>query len=417
VFVIIILPVNYVIYLKVQSTLSDADTKELRAEAEKIAGRVTLDPPVIPLPPLGYSLKLQQQRELYFEEVFTSPGFPSVPEAGFLLDSYEDDTMKMVSIRNAVTASTLIVSLARGNSRLKEQRANLRVYLFAANAAAIALAGVLVFMSAGLMLRPIEKIIQAAEGINASNSIERVPIPQTRDESRQLAETLNSMLSRMEASIKNQINFFASATHELKTPLAVMQAELSLALARITDSETRTLLESQLAEVQRLDRIIHDFLLISQLKSETLAIRPKPESFEEVVFAAIKKIKYRSQERGSSLMVTVEETTAASLVSMDFDKMETVIANLMENAVLYSPAGSKIEVVINAHGVRITNPVASPTEDIDSLTSEFKRSNELSSGLGMGLWLSDKIVKLHDAVLTLSETNKLFTAEIRFKRS
>ncbi len=67
------------------------------------------------------------------------------------------------------------------------------------------------------------------------------------------------MFTRMELSIKNQVNFFASAAHELKTPLAVMNTELSVALKKV-DLPTQKILQSQLHEVQRLDRLIQDFL-------------------------------------------------------------------------------------------------------------------------------------------------------------
>lgn len=417
VFLVIILPVNQVIYFKVKSTLEEADTKELQAEAGKLASRVRLDPPVIPLPVLGYTLKLQLQRDLYFEDIFTSPDFPTVPNESFLLDTFDYDTFKIVNLRNqSVQAPSLIVSLSRSNSRLLNQVYDLKGYLFVANAASILLAVGLVFLATGIMLRPMEKIMSVADRINASNSIERVPVPKTRDESQKLAETLNDMLSRIEASIKNQINFFASATHELKTPLAVMQAELSLALLRVTDSETRKILESQLNEVQRLDQIIHDFLLISQLKSDTLTLRRKEERLEEVIFAAMKKVKYLSQEHASTIKVLLDDKIESSRVLIDFDKMETVFSNLMENAILYSPRGAVIEVFIKGQEVLISNPVNSPTRDIHLLTAEFKRSEEFSNGLGMGLWLSDKIIQLHGANLLLSEANNMFIAKMIFQR-
>jgi two-component system heavy metal sensor histidine kinase CusS len=414
-FLVIILPVSYLIYKQVGKTLSEADDKELKAEAEKLASQVKLDPPVIPIPPLGYSMRIQHRSDFLFEEVFTSPGFPELPPEIFFLDAIDLDSVRIFTLQNLPAAPPgLVLSLSRSNARLTTQLNELKLFLFAANAASILLAGILVFLAAGIMLRPIRRIADVAERINASNSIERVPVPRSNDESRQLAEALNAMLARIEDSIKNQVRFFASATHELKTPLAVMQAELSLAKTNVKDAEVRKLLESQLVEVQRLDRIIHDFLLISQLKSETLSIRKRDECLDEVLFAAIRKVKYLAQEREANLKIVVDENHTPHKVSIDFDKIETVFSNLIENAILYSPPKSLIDIVIKDHHVVISNPLDGAVLNTENLKSEFNRSAELSSGLGMGLWLSDQIIKLHEGKLQLVAKNKVFEATVIF---
>ncbi len=405
----------YVIFSKVKSTLEEADTKELKSEAERLMSQVKLDPLIIPLPSVGYSIKLQYNRDSRTEEIFASPDFPTLIEESFLLDVYEFDTLKVVNVSGAANESgNLIFSLARSNTRLINQISDIRVYLFVASIASVIVAGILVFMATGLMLRPIQKIIDVAERINASNSIERVPIPNTKDESYKLAETLNAMLSRIESTIKSQINFFASATHELKTPLAVMQTELSVSLASTKDNEVRKILESQLIEVQRLERTIHDFLLMSQLKSESLSIRKKEEQLDEVVYAAIRKLKYLSEDRHTQIQVLLERHANVHTL-LDFDKIQTVFANLIENAIKYSPENSVVKVVVNEQSVSIYNNVIDPVTDIASLTSEFKKSDEFSSGLGMGLWLCDQIVKLHGAELILKcDSSLLFNAKVKF---
>jgi len=398
VFLSIILPVNYIIYGKVRSTLAEADTRELKAEAEKIAERIRLDPLEIPLPPVGYSMQLQQLSGPVPITLFVSPQFPATELTNSLPDVIELDETKIVTVHPSLNP-LLMISLARSNQRLLSQIQDLRIYLFAANAGAIVLAGLLVFASAGLMLRPIKKITDVASGITASKSIGRVPVPESHDESRQLAETINQMLERIELAIRNQVNFFASATHELKTPLAVMQTELSLAISQSPDVGTRKILESQLIEVQRLSRVIHDFLLISQLKSNSLTLRAQPQQPEEVVYAAIRKVKYRSLERGSLIRVILPDEPISPL-HLDFDKMETVVANLLENAIRYSPQGTTIEVKLYPGRIEVINPTEGLANIPVELDKEFK-SSTLSSGLGMGLWLCHNICRLHQASLSM----------------
>jgi signal transduction histidine kinase len=356
-------------------------------------------------------MQLQQATGQVPVNLFVSPEFPAVDPIAQLPEVVELEDVKIVTVRPSDNPM-ILVSLSRSNQRLLSQLQNLRIYLFAANAGAIVLAGILVFASAGLMLRPIKKITDVAAVITAANRIGRVPVPNSQDESRLLAETINQMLERIELAIRNQVNFFASATHELKTPLAVMQTELSLAISQSPDAATRKILESQLTEVQRLSRVIHDFLLISQLKSNSLTLRARSEQPEEIVFAAIRKVKYRSLERGSFIRVTLPEEPIPAL-HLDFDKMETVVANLLENAIRYSPAGVTVEVRINPGQIEVINPTEGLAVIPVELDREFK-SSTLSSGLGMGLWLCYHICRLHQATLSMSAVPGQVTTTIRF---
>ena len=198
-----------------------------------------------------------------------------------------------------------------------------------------------------------------------------------------------------------------------------MQTELTLMRDNNKDEQINKLLQSQLMEVQRLDRVIQDFLLISQLKSDTLTLRTKDERIDEVVYAAIKKVKYLSQDRSTQILVTIDDSIEDRLIPFDFDKMETVFTNLIENSIRYSPENSIIRILIksdgNAFSVACINPIKTKIENIDSLTSEFKKSYELSSGLGMGLWICNQIVKLHKGKLTLTQQGDSFNASVLFR--
>lgn len=417
VFVIIILPVNSLIYSNVRQILIQADTKELVNEGDKLFGQIRLDPQLVPLPPLGYSIFLQAGNEFQTDSLFASPDFPTdVP--GLLVQSpMEIDTFKVITLTRGLEYGNakLFFSIARSNQRLAVQLGELRMYLIAANLISILIAGLLVYLVSGYTLQPIKQIIKVTQRINASKSIERVPVPTTNDENRQLAQTINGMLERIENSIKNQTNFFASAAHELKTPLTVMQTELSVMLNGITDEQTIRVLQNQLEEVQRLDRVIQDFLLISQLKSETLALRMKEDRLDEALYSAIKRCKYLAKDKQIQLKVVMPNETHSCLCSFDFDKMETVFTNLIENAIKYSVDQSMVSIQLmkkeKIHAV-ISNPIQGIVDDIESLKSEFKKSNELSAGLGMGLWICDQLMNLQNGNLVLRQQDNRFEAEV-----
>jgi len=421
VFVTILVPANWLIFKKVKLTLEEADTRELSAEAEKLVDNLQLDPLSIPLPPNRYLLKVQAIKNQQIDELFSSPGFPVVAPHNYLEDWFVWDSLKIVNLKKGdeYSSSELVVSLARSVTQLRNQKGDVLSYLIVANCLSILSAAVLVFIAAGQLINPIKRIISTASKITASKTIDRVSVPSTMDESKQLAETLNEMFLRMELSIKNQVNFFASAAHELKTPLAVMNTELSVALKKV-DLPTQKILQSQLQEVQRLDRLIQDFLLISQLKSETLTLRKEPERLEEVLYASLKKTKYLAEERNIQIQIKVEDNIPTLFSHIDFDKIQTVISNLLQNAFKYSLIESIVKVSIsyqeNRSTLVITNPASTPIENLHLLKNEFHQSNEPVGGLGMGLWIADQIITLHGGQLELSYLQNEFSAIVILKR-
>lgn len=417
VFLIIILPVHWLVYKQVEHTLTQANLREINFEAEKLVSQVRIDPLTIPLPSEGYVLKLQFQHDLQFEEIFTSPDFPALTDIDYFQATVLIDTFEIINIRKAGNQSnaSLIVSVGRSTNTLQQQLTSLKVYLFLAISVAIGFAGILVFLASGWILNPIKKIAQSAYNIKTSKDIESIPIPTTRDESQQLAESINAMLQRIQQSIREQTNFFASAAHELRTPLAVMKAELTMA----NNEASATRINSLLHEVERLERVIHDFLLISELKAEALSIRKSKEALDELIYSSLKKIKYTSEEYGTLVQLMIDDQVENFEAMVDADKLETVIANLIENAIKYSPRHSTVILRLTKEAndflIEVINPISNPIADPTIFLQEFKKSNELSSGLGMGLWICDQIVKLHGFTLLLTSSGLEFKATLSIK--
>lgn len=417
VFLIVILPVHWLVYKKVESALSETNKRELTAEAEKLLSQVRLDPMTIPIPAEGFVMKVQFQRAIQFEAIFSSPDFPEMDVLDYLQEITYADTFEVVNVSKPLEQQevNLILSLGRSGTVFQQQLSSLQFYLFAAIAMAIASAGVLVFFVSGLILKPVKRIAYASSLVNSSKDISLIPLPDTNDESKLLAESINSMLERIRQSANAQTNFFASAAHELRTPLAVMKAELTMANNETAPNRINSLLH----EVERLERVIHDFLLISELKADTLSIRKSRESLDELIYTSLKKVKYTGEEYGTSVQLMIDESVENFEVMVDADKMETVIVNLIENAIKYAPRHSTVTLHLtktdNHFLLKVSNPITDVIDEPALFLQEFKKSSDLSSGLGMGLWICDQIVKLQGFNLNLESEQNEFTAILHIK--
>jgi K+-sensing histidine kinase KdpD len=156
------------------------------------------------------------------------------------------------------------------------------------------------------------------------------------------------------------------------------------------------------------------------LKSDSLIIRKKYTSVEEIMYRALQKVTYLNHHQKPRIHVTLSEHTSDYSCAADADKLETVFINLLENATRYSHP-SEISIILNGSddslSIAITNPLKEPVADAGSLSQEFKKSRELSVGLGMGLWICEQILKLHGGNLTLSSQDLTFTAMVLLPRN
>ncbi|HZL73649.1 MAG TPA: histidine kinase dimerization/phospho-acceptor domain-containing protein, partial [Planctomycetota bacterium] len=148
-------------------------------------------------------------------------------------------------------------------------------------------------------LSPVDTLRKQAESIQRSNLSQRIPIPRTRGEIRDLAITLNDMLGRLERAF-DQVNAFTSnASHELKTPLANLRTEIELALEREPDVEAyQRLLASGAEEVSRMTHIVDNLLLLAQLDSKQAILRRDPVDLGEVARQAAADLEILGETRG-----------------------------------------------------------------------------------------------------------------------
>ncbi|HEX9372282.1 MAG TPA: HAMP domain-containing sensor histidine kinase [Roseiflexaceae bacterium] len=220
--------------------------------------------------------------------------------------------------------------------------AQARELLFLCGALALALAVGGATLLTGRSLAPISRLTQAAASIAATGHYnERVPLPRRRDEIGQLAATINDLIARVEQVIEQQRQFLADTSHELRSPLTVILANLNL-LRRDLDRRERELSVAEAtAEAQRMRRLVNDLLLLAQ-SDTTQVIAHAPVRLDRLVEETVAMAARQTREHPMQARVQ-----APVIVNGDRERLTQLLRNLLENAIHHTPAGTPIEVCLS----------------------------------------------------------------------
>jgi signal transduction histidine kinase len=271
-------------------------------------------------------------------------------------------------------------------------------------AVVIALATILGWTVAARALRPVHAITAAARAASARNLSARVALRGPRDELRELAETFDEMLGRLESAFEGQQRFIANASHELRTPLAVVRATADVVLDN--PDSTRGDLHDMAADIRAaVDHGEHliGALLILARNEHGLTVH------EEVDLATVAEDVLDAAGVGDR---RVHATLEPAVISGDPVLAERLIANLVENAARYNVAGGDIWVSTRAEAgstqliVANTGPVITPA-DAERILQPFQRLSDRTShdGYGLGLAIVASIAAIHGGTATATPRN------------
>lgn len=243
------------------------------------------------------------------------------------------------------------------------------------------------WLVAGRMLRPVHRITATARRLSLSTLHERIALAGPKDELKDLADTFDAMLDRLERSVEGQRRFIANASHELRTPLAVQRAAIEIGLPEDVGEIRGTLLLHN----RRAERLIDALLVLAQ--AEHGLDGRGPVALEEVVRLAVAE----AAQEG----VTMSVRARPYLVDGDPVLLHRLVTNLLDNAVRYNHPGGTVEVSL-AGGVltvRNTGPHV-PGERLGDLFEPFRRLHTTrGQGAGLGLSIVASIAKAHGAAV------------------
>ena len=282
-------------------------------------------------------------------------------------------------------------------------------------AVTIVSAAIAYFVS-GQALKPLRKLSQQAEKID-QDSISDIRLSEdTVKEFRQLSISVNLMLDRLSESFATQRQFSGNAAHELRTPLAIMQTKLELFAAehKNLEGDTAELVRSQAEQLDRLSRLVHTLLEISNLSSAPRSDRIELAPLVEEIITDLTPLASQND-------ITMEQDCDNVVITGSDALIYRLVFNLIENAVKYNRRGGSVSVSVHKENsdvvVRVSDTGCGiPEEYRESIFQPFFRVDKSRSrqmgGVGLGLALVHEIAVLHGGSVRAEPGNKVGTVFI-----
>lgn len=302
----------------------------------------------------------------------------------------------------AVNGQGVVASAVRGQ-RISDLH-QLVVWSGIALAIMAMLAAGLGWIVAGRVLRPLRTISTTTRDISARNLHRRLALEGPEDELKDLGDTIDALLGRLEGSFQAQRAFVANASHELRTPLALSRAMLSFALADpgLTLESLKTTCQDVLDAGTDHERLIEALLTLAESQQEL----EHAETFDlaEIAHEVIATHQLRAADRE----VRIDAALSPAPVSGDRRLARTLLTNLVENALRYNVPHGRANVTLNARGQRTTLTITNtgphvPADQVGRLLQPFRRlipdRATNSDGHGLGLSIVTAIATAHEATL------------------
>lgn len=272
------------------------------------------------------------------------------------------------------------------------------------------------YWMSGRALAPIQEIMFAARAIDSRRLNQRVPVPATGDEVQQLAETFNAMLERIEEGFYQMREFTANASHELRTPVAIVRAAAEVALLRRKPSEAlyRETLERILRESERNSALLESMLELSRIDSRVDGIERDWLSVNNSVSECCERMGALAAARNVALRFVPASADVQVLADKEHARRLWII--LIDNAIKYTAPGGSVTVQVRAESGSafvevIDTGIGIAPEHQVLIFERFYRTDKARSrsmgGAGLGLAIAQEIATLHEATIHLdSELGK-----------
>jgi two-component system OmpR family sensor kinase len=264
----------------------------------------------------------------------------------------------------------------------------------------------LIWFAVGHALQPLDRLtaLVGARRVDALDPLAEAGLPR---EVQPLVAALNALLGRLRVSLERERAFMADAAHELRTPLTALHLQMGMLAKANDEGERRAAMDTLAAGVQRAIHLIEQMLALA--RQEPRAESPRQSvRLDDLAREAVAELVPLADAGGIDLGVSA---APAVTVAADPDSLRTLLRNLVDNAVRYTPPGGRVDVAVEAGtgggGARLVvsddGPGIAPEERTRVFDRFYRRAGTRPPGSGLGLAIVKAIADAHGAQLTLGE--------------
>ena len=321
---------------------------------------------------------------------------------------------RMATLANPELSIYIGINLDSYHARIRD----LRLYYFGALVFVIIAIGGGAHLIASRAVGPVAAIAQTARLTSSKDLSQRISSTNKYDqEFDTLVSVINEMMDRLEISFRQAMRFSSDASHELKTPLTIIQSEISSRLQHCSpDSVEQQTLNRLMEEVERLKRIIRSLFLLSQADAGKMPLTIERYNFSEELESFARDAEILAEEVG--LSVVADKIEVDIMVNADRMMFGQVIQNLISNAIKHNRPGGFVEMDLKADEKEIVfsiknSGVPIAMEDRTQVFDRFYRGEHSrtvnAEGLGLGLSLAREILVAHKGAISLVKSDSEYT--------
>ena len=282
------------------------------------------------------------------------------------------------------------VKLSEGPASGRDALVSATVAWILAAALAVGLAALAGSLIARRIARPVVALTEASDRMAGGDLGARAPVA-GGDEVGRLGESFNGMAARVETTVTSLRRFVADAAHEIGTPLTALQADLELAERKATSDDERRLVDQALVQTARLANLSDNLLQLSRLEAGEPAGERQTTDLVAVARELADGVASRAEQAGVEL--TLDVAAGPLQVPVDRARLQTILTNLLDNAVKFTPEGGTVTLTVRQEGDETLTLVSDtgvgiPAEEQRQVFERFHRARNVSAFPGNGLGLA-----------------------------
>ncbi len=335
------------------------------------------------------------------------PRFAMEP-SGFRTESRGGRSYRVLSSRFSFSGHEYQAVAASDLARVHSVMLDFRRFLLLMIPIVLAVAGLGGYWISRRALAPVDEITRVATSISVQSLSRRLDVPQTRDEIQRMSVAWNGVLERLEGAVRRIQQFTADASHELRTPVALIRATAELALRRDRSAkEYRDALQQIQDEAERMTELTDSLLALARADANQAEMPLERTDIRSVVESVVSQVKATASERGVRLDSDVNGEPMIALANEP--AIRRLLLILCDNALKHTPGGGSVTVgtLRVGDGVRVSvedTGEGVPPEAAPHIFERFYRSDKArgsGSGAGLGLAIAQAIAQRHRSVITL----------------